>query len=216
MAERNYAILGLGRYGMKVATTVVKTGATVLVADSDSEKIDDVGYKFTSAVSFDMTNSKALREIGLENIDVAIIDLAGDLEGSITCIMAAKEAQVELIIATADRSRSVEILKKLGADEVVIPEDESALRLAKSLISEDFMEYTDLGDGLCIIKTPVLEEWNNKSIGKLRLHDQKGLTVVAVVGGDGKLTAEFDAGYVLRAGTPVVLAMQKEKIYDFI
>ena len=216
VGEKNYAVLGLGRYGMRVADTIAKTGATVLVADSDMEKIDDIGNRFTSAVSFDMTNSKALREIGLDNIDVAIVDLAGDLVGSITCIMIAKESGVERVIATADRHRSVEVLKKVGADEVVIPQDEAALRMAKALISDDFMEYTDLGDGLCIIKVHVEEGWNGKSIAKLDIHKRMGITIIAVAGSDGKLTSEFNADYILHVGDPIVLAMQKENIYNFV
>lgn len=215
MAEKNYAVLGLGRYGLKVADTIAKTGATVIVADSDSEKIDNVGNRFTAAVSFDMTNAVALREIGLDNIDIVIIDLTGDLEGSIMCTMIAEESGVERIIATAANNRAGEVLKKLGADEVVIPEDESALRLAKSLISEDFMEYTDLGDGLCIVKIHVKDEWNNKSIRKLRLHERNGITIVAVQGEDG-LTSEFNADFVLKSGYPIVLAMQKEALYQFV
>ena len=215
MAEKNYAVLGLGRYGLKVADTIAKTGATVIVADSDSEKIDNVGNRFTAAVSFDMTNAAALREIGLDNIDIVIIDLTGDLEGSIMCTMIAEESGVERIIATAANNRAGEVLKKLGADEVVIPEDESALRLAKSLISEDFMEYTDLGDGLCIVKIHVKDEWNNKSIRKLRLHERNGITIVAVQGEEG-LTSEFNADFVLKSGYPIVLAMHKEALYQFV
>lgn len=215
MAENNYAVLGLGRYGLKVAETIAKTGATVIVADADSEKIDNIGNHFTTAVSFDMTNSAALREIGLENIDIAIIDLAGDLEGSIMCTMVAEESGVERIIATAANHRASEVLKRLGANEVVIPEDEAALRLAKSLISEDFLEYTDLGDDLCIVKIHVKDEWNNKSIRRLQLHEKNGITIVAVYGKDG-LTADFNADFVLSSGKPIVLAMQKEALYQFV
>ena len=185
------------------------------MADADSEKIDNVGGRFTSAVSFDMTNVDALRDIGLENIDVAIIDLPGDLEGTITCVMVTQECGVDHIIATADSGRAVEVLKRLGADEVIIPEEESALRLAKTLISDDFMEYTDLGDGLCIVKLRVKAEWNNKSIRKLRLNEKAGITIIAVQGKAG-LTAEFDADQVLIEGAPIVLAMQKETLYQFV
>ena len=215
MAEKSYAVLGLGRYGMRVAETIAKTGATVLVADSDSEKIDTVGNQFTSAMSFDMTNAAALRDIGLENIDIVIIDLAGDLEGSIMCTMIAEESGVERIIATAGSNRSGEVLKRLGADEVVVPEYESALRLAKSLISEDFLEYTDLGDELCIVKISVKEEWDNKTIRRLKLHEKNGITIVAVYGSAG-LTADFTADFVLHSGVPIVLAMHKDALYQFV
>lgn len=215
MREKNYAIFGLGRFGLKVADTVSKTGASVLVADSDLEKVDQVADLYTSAVSFDMTNTTALEDVGLDNIDVLIIDLIGDLEGSIMCTMVAKQMGVDRIIATADSSRSGEVLKRLGADEVVIPEEESALRLAKTLISEDFMEYTDLGEGLCIVKVRAKDEWNNKSIRKLRLREKNGVNIIAVPDENGFCT-EFSADRTIKGGEQLVLAMQKENLYQFI
>ncbi len=215
MAERNYAVLGLGRFGLKVAETVVKTGVTMLVADSDSEKIDNVGGRFASAVSFDMTNVEALRDIGLENIDVAIVDLSDDLEGSISCVMTCVECGVEQIVATADNHRAGAVLKRLGATEIIIPEEESALRLAKALISDDFLEYTDLGDGLCIVKLHVKTEWGGKSIRKLKLHEKNGITIIAVQGEEG-LTADFSADHVLNTGDPIALAMKKDALYQFV
>ena len=215
LQEKSYAVLGLGRYGRKVAETVALTGVTVLVADSDIDIVDSVSDKFTSAVSLDMTNAEALGEIGLENIDIAIIDLSGDLEASVICTMAVKDSGVDRIIATANSNHMGEILKKIGADEIVIPEEESALRLAKSLISEDFMEYTDLGDGLCIVKVLTKKEWGDKSIRSLKLHERNGITIVAVQGEDG-LTSDFNADWVMEAGTPVVLAMDRESLYQFV
>lgn len=215
MREKNYAVLGLGRYGMKVADTVALTGATVLVADSDIEKIDSVADRFTSAVSLDMSKADALEDIGLENIDVAIIDLASDLRASVICTMVTKECGVDHIIATAAGVRESEILKKVGADEVVIPEDESALRMAKTLISEDFLEYTDIGDGLCIVKVTAKKEWGNKSIENLQLHKKNGITVVAVTGPEG-LTADYTPDWIIQPGTAVVLAMKRDALYQFV
>ena len=215
MAEKNYAVLGLGRFGLKVAETVVKTGVTMLVADSDTDKIDSVGGRFASAVSFDMSNVDALREIGLENIDVAVIDLSNDLEGSISCVMVCAECGVERIIATADNHRAGAVLKRLGAGEIIIPEEESALRLAKALISDDFLEYTDMGDGLCIVRLHVKSEWGGKTIRKLKLHEKFDITIIAVQGEDG-LTTSFSADQVLNSGDPIALAMKKETLYQFV
>ena len=215
MAEKNYAVLGLGRYGMKVAETVAKTGVPVLIADPDPDIVDSISNRFTSAISLDLSNADALEEIGLENIDILIIDQAGNLESAIMCTMVAVESGVDQIFATADNPRSGEILKKLGVDEVIIPEDESALRLAKTHISEDFMEYTDLGEGLCIVKIRVKNEWNNKAIRKLKLREKYRVNVIAVPDEQG-FTAEFSPDRILYSGETVILAMQKEDMYQFI
>lgn len=216
MAEQmNYAILGLGKFGLKVADTISKTGVSILVADADTEKVDSVAGQFDSAVSLNLNNTEALQNIGLENINTVIIDLAGDIEGSIMCTMTAFEAGVDRIIATVDNKRAGEILKRLGADEVIIPEEESALRLAKTLISEDFIEYTDVGDGVCIVKIKVKDSWDNKSIRRLNLHEKNGITIVAVEVDSG-LSTDFSADYVLHSGQPIVLAMKRDELYQFV
>ena len=141
--EKSYAVLGMGRYGRKIAETIAKTGVDVLVADSDYDLINEYSSIFTYAVSLDLNNEKALRDLGLNQIDIAIVDMKNNLEATIMCIMIAKEEGVSKVIATAGTEMAEQILKKVGADEVVIPEHDAAFRMAKNLISEDFIEYFD-------------------------------------------------------------------------
>ena len=215
MKEKTYAVLGLGRYGMKIAETVRKTGADIIVADSDSELIAKNSNKYTYAVSLDMGNIEALSEIGLKNVDMVIIDLETSLEQSIMCVMAAKECGVEKIIATASHSTARDILLKMGANEVVIPEEEAALRMARTIISEDFMEYIDIGEGLCVIKIHPLKSWVGKNIRALQLRQNYNANVIAMEE-DGVLNCQFSTETILKKEMTMVVAINKEAVMEFI
>ncbi len=215
MKEKTYAIIGLGFYGKKIADTLSNAGASIMVADNDADLINSIARIFTYAVSLDLGNGEAVSEIGLQNADVAVIDLASNLEQAIICTMIAKEQGVKDIIATAKNKRCKEILKKMGANEVIIPEEEAALRMARTLISDDFLEYIDIGRNLCAIKVHPLHAWVGKTITQLKLRTKYHVTVIAIEIG-GELVTDFDKNYVFREDTVLILALDKERVMDFI
>ena len=213
--EKSYAVLGMGRYGRKIAETIAKTGVDVLVADSDYDLINEYSSIFTYAVSLDLNNEKALRDLGLNQIDIAIVDMKNNLEATIMCIMIAKEEGVSKVIATAGTEMAEQILKKVGADEVVIPEHDAAFRMAKNLISEDFIEYFDLGNNLCVVKVRPRNEWIGKSLRQLKLPERYDFKVVGIENEDG-IQTEFSKDDIIIKDKIMVLIIKKESIYDFV
>lgn len=214
MKEQAYAILGMGRYGCKMAQTLAGTGAQVLIADSDQDIINQYADKATYAVSLDMANPAALQGIGLERIDVAIVDLSDHLEESIVSIMVAKEQGVKRVIATARSDRFREVMLRVGADEVVIPEDSAAAQMARLLILDDFMTYFDIGGDLCVLKAQPKREWTKKSLRKLQLREEQ-INIIAI-DRNGQMDINISPETVLPEGCPVVLTIPKSRIYDLI
>ena len=210
-----YAILGMGRYGSKIAETVKKTGAQIIVADSDKSVIDGSMEQYTYAVAVDFTNAEAVAEIGLTNADIVVIDRATSLEESVICTMVSKEQGVDKVIATARNARHSEILMKMGADEVIIPEEEAAMRMARTLISEDFMEYIDIGEGLCVIKIHPIKAWVGKPITELNLRKAFDANIVAIEE-NGVFTCYFDVKRKLLAEDRLLLAINKKNVMEFI
>lgn len=216
MRESTYAILGMGRYGRKIVTTVAATGAEILIADEDSNVINEYANIVTRAVSLDMANPQALGRIGLENIDIAIVDMKNNLEASIMCTMVAKESGVKNVIATAGTDRFKETLIRVGADEVLIPEDEAAVRMARRLISVDFMEYFDIGGGLCVIKTSPKKEWTKRDLGHLKLPQTENVRIIAVEREDGTMDTDVHADTILDENALVAISIPKAQIYDLV
>lgn len=213
--EKNYAILGMGRFGRTVAETVAKTGVEILIADKDDEVISRYGDDYTYAVTVDLSNPDAIKEIGLENIDVVIIDLAGDVESAVTSTMIVKEIGVKKIYATAASKYMGDMLKKLGADEVVIPEEDTAFRLARNLISDGFMDYYVIGDDMCLIRVLPKKEWVYKTIRNLELRNKRGINIIAIEI-DGVMTSDFTPDHVIEKDKLMALALNKKDIYEFI
>lgn len=214
MKEASYAILGMGRYGCKMAQTLTGTGAQVLIADSDNDIINQYADKVTLALTLDMSNPSALQGIGLERIDVAIVDLSDHLEESIVSIMVAKEQGVKRVIATARSDRYREVMLRVGADEVVIPEDSAAAQMARLLILDDFMTYFDIGGDLCVLKAQPKKEWAKKSLRKLKLREEQ-INIIAI-DRNGEMDIDIKPETVLPEGCPVVLTIPKSRIYDLI
>lgn len=215
MKETSYAVLGMGRFGRKLTTMLDATGAEILIADCNSDIINRYADHATTAVCLDLSNANSLYDIGLEHTDVAVIDLGTNLEPAVICIMIAKELGVKHIIATANTNRFGEILKKIGADEIIIPEDDAAVRMARRLISRDFLEYYDLGGNLCVIKAYPKKEWTKKSLEKLRLPESEHIRIIAIEK-NGEMKMDFTPDLVLEEDMPIAIAIRKSDIYDFV
>lgn len=215
MKESSYAILGMGRFGRKLTETLAATGAEILIADQDEEVVNQYASLVTRAVCLDLANPVALEKIGLDSIDIAIVDLSGQLESSIMCAMVARELGARTIISTASTDRAREILLRVGTDEVVIPEDEAALRLARRLISEDFLEYYDIGGGLCVIKSRPKSSWTGRKLRLLDLPRKENVRIIAIER-DGRMDMNVSADTVLDEDSVVALTIPKANIYDLI
>lgn len=215
MKENSYAILGLNRYGLKLAHTIALTGADVLIADENQDMINLHADNFTFAACLDLTNQNALSQIGLEQVDVAIVDLSENLEAAIVSVMVAKEQGVSKVIATAKSDRFREVLMRVGADEVVIPEDAAAAQMARLLITDDFMTYFDIGGDLCVIKVSPKREWKNKSLRQLNLPETQQINIIAIEKA-GEINAAITADTIIPNDCTLVMATLKTNMYDFV
>ena len=213
MKKKAYAVLGLGRYGMGVADELIRRGAQVLVADKDERLIEQNSWKYTQAVIADLSDTDEIRELGLGNMDAVIVSMGQDLEASIMCVMIAKECGVHRIIAKAGSKRRGEILKKVGATQVVFPERESGTRTAFRLMSHDIVQFFDASSDLIFVEMEPRKEWDGKTVGELNLRDRYGITVVAVrIGNKVQPVTSLDT--VIHRAEPILVVGPKEKMEE--
>lgn len=178
--KKSIAVLGMGRFGQFLADTLCKQGADVLIADDDEENLRKYAGSVSCAVKANLSEPDAIRNLGLNDVDIVVVSMGSSLEASIMCVMVAKELGVPYVIAKAASLRMGEILMRVGADEIVYPEKESAELTARRLLSSDFLEYFNLGGGLCVISMKAKKHWVGKTLRELRLRDQYGLNIVAI------------------------------------
>ncbi len=144
MKKKTYGVIGLGKFGLIVASELVNGGESVIIADRDEECLKALQDRVACAYILDSTNITALKEAGFQNIDIVIVSIGENVEKSILTLMALKEIGVETVIAKATSQIHGQILSKLGAARVIYPEKESAVRLAREFLDKIEFEVIDL------------------------------------------------------------------------
>jgi len=179
----NYAVFGLGRYGKAVAKELVEDGAEVLAIDIDEEVVNEASAVIPFCKCADITDPEVIKQLGISNMDVVVISVAGDLEASVMATMLCKEAGVKRVIVKCANEMNCKIMTKIGADQVVIPENESGIRLAKNLLSSGFVDIIELSKDVSMVELSVRPEWEGKNLIELSLRKKYGINVVALIEG---------------------------------
>ncbi len=177
---KSIAVFGLGRFGKSIATTLYEAGADVMVVDKNPKLVEAFSENATYAINADVSNADAVKGLGIEEVDAVVVAMGSDLTASIMSVMVAKELGVPYVMAKASDERMGAILKKVGADKVLFPEEESGARTARILVSESFMDYFDIDENLCMLEMKVKPEWVGKNLMELNLRKQYKLNVVAI------------------------------------
>ncbi len=182
--NKSYAVFGLGRYGFSVAKELVNNGMDVLAVDMDEELINDAVIDIPICKCADITDPDVIKQLGIANIDVVIIAIATNLEATVMATTLCKEAGVPTVVVKCANEMHEKILYRIGADKVVIPENESGIRLAKNLVSSGFVDVIDLSDDISMVEIPVKSEWTGKSLIELNLRKKYSMNVVAIRKGE--------------------------------
>ena len=184
MKEKSYAVIGLGQFGMSVAETLAESDCDVLAIDAREENIQEIADKVTYAVRADVREPEVLRALGVQNVDVAVIAVAENMEASIMATMQAKELGVPYVLAKAMNALHGKILEKIGADRVIYPEQSMGLRVARNLMSGGFLDVFELSTEFSMAEFPVPTEWIGKSLQVLQLRESHDINIIAIKVGD--------------------------------
>ena len=181
---KSYVVIGLGLFGAEMARKLCHQGCEVLAIDRRSELVQQVASEVTHAVVADGQDKEVLRALGAGNFDCGIIAIGDDLASSVLATMNLKELGVPYVVCKAHDDVHRQVLLKLGADQVVIPEHEQAARLAKSLSSYNVLDYIELSGEYGIIEVPAPKSWVGKSLKTLNVRAKLGVNILAVKQGD--------------------------------
>lgn len=177
--KKTIAVLGLGKYGISLAKSMYEMGADVLVVDNDHDKLKDIEGYCTAAVCADLTNEDEVEMLGLKNMDIVAVAMAGNLSASIMSVAVAKELKVPLIVAKSSSDRMTSILKKIGADKVIVPEEYGGEQSARILASDTFLDYFKVDENLCMVEMLPLQKWVGKNMVELNLRKNYKINVIA-------------------------------------
>ena len=201
---KSYVVIGLGRFGMTLARQLCALGGQVLAIDVHSDLVQQVANDVTHAVVGDAQDKEVLRALGVRDFDCAIIAIGGNLAASVLTTMNLKELEVPYIICKAHDETHRRVLEKLGVDRVIIPEQENAQRLARSLNSHNVLDYIELSEEYGILEVPTPKAWVGKTLKELNVRAKLGVNIIAVE--SGKTTnVSPSADYRIQAGDVLVV-----------
>jgi trk system potassium uptake protein TrkA len=191
--KKQYAVLGLGRFGSKVARELFYRKQEVIVVDQDENKIQSIKDEVTNAFLGDIADEQALMEAGVADCDVVIIAESTNVEANIIATQICKNLGIKNVIVKAKNTIHGNILKKLNADVIVFPEQDTAIKLVNKLTSEGILDYFELGGELSIVGISAPADMINKTLGDLDLRKRFNVTVLGIKRGEEivfNLTAE--------------------------
>lgn len=202
--NRQFAIIGLGRFGMSILQTLAQHDVDILAVDSDADKITDAARVATHVVQADAGDEDALCALDLGFYDVVVLAMGGDFEATLTAAMLAKEQGARFVMAKVRTLRQKAAMEKLGADRVVLPEHDMGRRVGLGLLSPTLMDVLEQSGKSLIGEMAPRPEWVGKSLRQLNLRQAEGLLVMAVKTGDS-LVVPVPPDYVLKQDDSLIL-----------
>ena len=217
MAKRSFAVIGLGRFGSAMSTTLAELGHDVVGVDGDEDRVRALADTISLAVQLDATDEKALRAAGIEEVDVAVVSIGENIESSLLVVTLLRELGIKNIVAKAVTPLHGRILEKLGVTRVVFPERETAIRLAHSLVIPNVLDYIELSNEFSIVEVPAPPDFAGKTLKQIGLRSRFGLTTIAIKRpsrtGDGAITNIAPGpDDVIEAGDTLALLGSNERL----
>ncbi len=182
--KKEFLVIGLGQFGTALTKQLYEEGASVLVIDKDPDKINEIDAFCTQAVCAYATDERALERLGIKNLDIAVVCIASEIEASVFITLALKQMGLPLVIAKAQNDKHKHILEKIGADRVIVPEEEIGIKLAGNLTRPNMVEILSLNEQFRIIEIKTPAKWQNKSLIQLKLTTTERVTILLVKRGD--------------------------------
>lgn len=175
-----FAVVGLGRFGRAVAFNLLDRGFTVLGIDRSTAIVQELADRFTQIVALDATNEQALRAVDIASFDTVVVAIGTNFESNLMTTVTLKSLGVAHVVCKAVSERQQQILLRIGADQVVLPEHEAGARLAWRLAEPKVLDHLDLGEGISVAEIRVPGWLVGQSLMNSGLRRRHGINVLAI------------------------------------
>ncbi|MCF7803582.1 MAG: TrkA family potassium uptake protein [Candidatus Marinimicrobia bacterium] len=175
-----FVVIGLGVFGRQVALTLAQEGAEVIAVDSDMERVEELHDYISYSVKLDSTDPSALRSLGLQDMDAAIVAIGENFEANLLTAAYLKQLGVEKVITRASNPIHRKILEQIGADEIISPEDEVGKKTAHRLLRPNLVDYLELGEDYNLIRVETPKDLVGKTLGEIDFRKNYHLNIVSI------------------------------------
>ena len=184
MKQKQFAVIGIGRFGGSLIKELTRMGHEVLAIDVDEERVNDAADFSTHAVQADTMDENVIKALGIRNFDAVIVAIGDNIQSNILTTIVLKELGVKKVISKAKNAMHGKVLEKIGTDIVIYPEQDMAIKLARSLVSQNFLEQINISPDFSIIEFIIPQVFINKNLNEINLRQKMGVTVLAIRRGD--------------------------------
>lgn len=203
---KQFLIIGLGNFGFYLATHLYRKGHDVMAIDKNPVLVQSIKDDVTQAVVADATDAGTLKELGVKNVDTAVVGIGSVLGDSILAVLNLQELGVAHIVAKAISDPHKKVLEKLGVEDIIFPEKDTALSMAKKLDNPNLIDYLPFMEGYGIIELPVPGKFVGKTLKQINLTNRYGVQIVAIKGLDAEHTRfSPHADHILNQGEILIL-----------
>lgn len=210
--KKNVAVIGLGIFGYETAIRLTETGCTVMAMDSDRKKVDRIKDDVAAAVIANVTDVEALEELGIDGFDMIILGMGSSFEQMVLGITYLKKLGAKHVISRANTTVQKEILQKIGADTVILPEEDAAHRLAQQIVQPNVTGLFKVDEGVSIAEVTVGHNFAGKTLIEMDLRRKYGLTVLLMKRKGGKAQVITDPNMTVDEGDVLVIAGEHDNI----
>ena len=213
---KQYLVIGLGRFGTSVAKTLYEAGENILGIDVSEELVQDRinNNILKNAIIGDASDGKILKDIGAENFDVAFVCI-GDIEASVMIALNLKELGIKSIIAKAINKKHGKVLTKVGATEIVYPEEHMGKRIAELTMNTDIIEHLKFTDNFVLVEVKAPSIFWNNSLIKLDVRNKYNINIVGIKKSKGEFLPNPTANVVIEEGDVLVIITDKKTVESF-
>ncbi|MGG0239444.1 potassium channel family protein [Bacillus rhizoplanae] len=212
--KKQYAVIGLGRFGSSIVNTLVEAGNEVLAIDSNERRVNELEDSATHAIIADATEEETLKAIGIRNIDTVIVAIGNDIQASILTVLVLKELGVNKVVVKALNKRHGQVLEKIGADWVIFPEWDMGERVAHQLMLPNVLNFIELAKDYNIEEIKVHSSMSGTSLKELDIRAKFNLNVIAIKNKEG-INISPSPDEVIQEGDGLVMIGKKGNLHRF-
>lgn len=178
--KKQFVVIGLGRFGGTVSKTLAQMGYDVMGVDRDMRKVQEYSAILPFVYQADTTDEKVMKELGVQNMDHAIVAIGDDLQASILTALILKDLGVPTVTAKAASEYHRRVLERIGADHIVQPERDTGVRVAHQLTNKNMVDYLELSPEFSLVEVLAPKEMHGKTLKQLNMRANYGCNIVAI------------------------------------
>ncbi|RXJ02862.1 TrkA family potassium uptake protein [Anaerobacillus alkaliphilus] len=208
--KKQFAVVGLGRFGGSVCRELYKMGHEVLAIDINEERVHNFANYSTHAVVANATDENTLLSLGIRNFEYVIVAIGDNIQASILCTLLLKELKVKHVWVKAQNNYHHKVVEKIGADRIIHPEKDMGIRIAHYLVSEKIIDYIELSPDYSIMELIASKKVANKTIAKLDIRAKYGCTILGIKRGDDVIITPFPDQLILENDILILIGQNND------